>query len=462
MKNQIKKYSKLLMMFALVAALQSCDNFVEVDAPNSQLTTPAVFEDALTATVALTDIYAKMRENGFASGRPNGFTCLAGTYCDELISYEIGSNTSESFFNNSLLSTTANVNTLWRNTYSQIYAANAVIEGVNNSSNLSESVKNQIRGEALFIRAFLHFHLMSVYGDIPYIKTTDYVTNSSVTRLNTELVFQELISDLETAINGVNAVYVDSGRTRPNKTAIQAFLARVYLYHGDYAEAANMASAVLNATALYQLESNLDTEFLKQSRATIWQLSPGAASANTYEGNSFIFFTGPPTKFSLTQDLVAQFETNDLRKTHWVKSITNGSQVWYHAYKYKKDIATPSSVENSIILRLAEQYLIRAEARAKQGELIGAKEDLDVIRQRAGLSNTSAVTTDQVLNAILQERRLELFTELGHRFLDLKRLELLDSVLGTKPGWSTNDKLWPLPQAEMDTNPFLVPQNPGY
>lgn len=462
MKDQIKKYRKLLVMFILVVSLNSCDDFVNVDAPNSQLTTPAVFEDALTATVALTDIYAKMRENGFVSGRPNGFTCLAGTYADDLISYEIGNSTSESFFNNSLLATNPSINTLWRNSYSQIYAANAVIEGVNNSSSLSESVKNQIRGEALFIRAFLHFYLMSVFGDIPYIKTTDYIANSTVTRMSSELVFQQIISDLEFALNGVNTTYIDSGRTRPNKATIQAFLARVYLYHGDYQEASNMASAVLNTTSLYQLEPNLDTEFLKQSHATIWQLSPGAASANTYEGNSFIFFTGPPTKFSLTQSLVAQFETNDLRRVHWVKSIINGSQVWYHAYKYKKDIATPTSVENSIVLRLAEQFLIRAEARAKQGDLIGAKEDLNVIRQRAGLSNTTAVTIEQVLSAILQERRLELFTELGHRFLDLKRLNLLDSVLGTKSGWSTNDKLWPLPKAEMDANPFLVPQNIGY
>lgn len=462
MKNLIIKYRNLLMMFTLVISLNSCDDFVNVDAPNSQLTTQAVFEDALTATVALTDIYAKMRENGFVSGRPNGFTCLAGTYADDLVSYEIGNSTSESFFNNSLLSTNPSINTLWRNTYSQIYAANAVIEGVNNSSSLSESVKNQIRGEALFLRAFLHFHLMSVFGDIPYIKTTDYIANSKVTRMSSELVFHEIISDLEFALNGVNMSYIDASRTRPNKTAIQAFLARVYLYYGDYAEASNMASAVLNATSLYQLEPNLDTEFLKQSRATIWQLSPGAAGANTYEGNSFIFFTGPPTKFSLTQNLVAQFETNDLRRSHWVKSISNGSQVWYHAYKYKKDIATSTSVENSIVLRLAEQYLIRAEARAKQGDLIGAKEDLNVIRLRAGLSNTTAVTIEQVLSAILQERRLELFTELGHRFLDLKRLNLLDSVLGAKSGWSTNDRLWPLPKAEMDANPFLVPQNTGY
>ena len=223
-----------------------------------------------------------------------------------------------------------------------------------------------------------------------------------------------------------------------------------------------MASAVLNETALYQLEQNLDEEFLKQSSATIWQLSPGATGANTYEGNSFIFFTGPPSKFALTAELVAQFENNDLRKLHWVKQITNGSQVWYHAYKYKKDMATPSSVENSIVLRLAEQYLIRAEARAKQGELIGAKEDLNVIRQRAGLPNTLAITAEEILTAIQQERRLELFTELGHRFLDLKRLGQLDTVLGSKPGWSNTDQLWPLPQAEMDANPFLVPQNPGY
>ena len=462
MKNQIKKYTLQLIMVIVAITIQACDDFVAVDAPNAQLTTPAVFEDALTATVALTDIYAKMRENGFLSGRPNGFTCLAGTYSDELISFEIGNNTTESFFNNALLSTNANINTLWRNSYNQIYAANAVIEGVENATALPESVKNQIKGEALFIRALLHFHLMSVFGDVPYITTTDYSQNSIVERMNTEQVFQQLISDLENAVTGVNMAYLDSGRIRPNKATIQALLARVYLYHGDYAEASNMASAVLNETALYQLEQNLDEEFLKQSSATIWQLSPGAAGANTYEGNSFIFFTGPPSKFALTENLVAQFENNDLRKLHWVKQITNGSQVWYHAFKYKKDIATASSVENSIILRLAEQYLIRAEARAKQGDLIGAKEDLNVIRQRAGLSNTLAITAEEILSAIQQERRLELFTELGHRFLDLKRLGQLDAVLGTKPGWSSTDQLWPLPQAEMDANPFLVPQNPGY
>lgn len=462
MKNQIKKYTLQLVLFVVIITIQACDDFVTVDAPNSQLTTPAVFEDALTATVALTDIYAKMRENGFLSGRPNGFTCLAGTYSDELISFEIGNNTTESFFNNALLSTNATINTLWRNSYNQIYAANAVIEGVDNSTVLSASVKNQLKGEALFIRALLHFHLMSVFGDVPYIKTTNYNQNRTVGRMNTEQIFQQLISDLENAVTGINMAYLDSGRIRPNKAAIQALLARVYLYHGDYAEASNMASAVLNETTLYQLENNLDVEFLKQSRATIWQLSPGASGANTYEGNSFIFFSGPPSKFALTENLVDQFENNDLRKLHWVKQITNGSQVWYHSYKYKRDVATATSLENSIILRLSEQYLIRAEARAKQGDLIGAKEDLNIIRQRAGLSNTIAATAEEILNAILQERRLELFTELGHRFLDLKRLGQLDAVLGTKPGWSSTDQLWPLPQVEMDANPFLVPQNPGY
>ena len=115
------------------------------------------------------------------------------------------------------------------------------------------------------------------------------------------------------------------------------------------------------------------------------------------------------------------------------------------------------SMEYSIVLRSEEQYLIRAEARAHQGDLIGAKDDLNVVRQRAGLSDTPALTDVQIIAAVLDERRLEFFTEYGHRFFDLKRTNSLNSVLGIiKPGWNDTDKLLPLPVSELTLNPNLA------
>ena len=93
---------------------------------------------------------------------------------------------------------------------------------------------------------------------------------------------------------------------------------------------------------------------------------------------------------------------------------------------------------------------------------MGAKEDLNKIRNTAGLNNTTANDKTEILDDILQERRLEFFTEQGHRFFDLKRFEKLDSALAVKSGWNATDKLWPLPQSELLVNPFLRPQNPGY
>ena len=111
---------------------------------------------------------------------------------------------------------------------------------------------------------------------------------------------------------------------------------------------------------------------------------------------------------------------------------------------------------------MAELYLIRAEARTHKGQLVEAREDLDMIRLRAGLPNTLASTSKELLDAILQERRVEFFTEHGHRFFDLKRTDNLDEVLVTKLGWNSTDRLFPLPEKELLLNPNLQPQNPGY
>lgn len=228
-----------------------------------------------------------------------------------------------------------------------------------------------------------------------------------------------------------------------------------------WAEASNAASAVLNSP-LYGWETDLDKIFLKESTTTIWQLMPRSDGENTAIAFTFYFESGPPPYVALTDGLMEAFETGDQRKAYWTQGVTDGSDAWFYASKYKQAGNTGSAMEYPIVFRLAEQYLIRAEARARQGELIGAKEDLNKIRNTGGLPDTAALTALDILAAIVAERRVELFTEYGQRFFDLKRNGQLDAALAGKPGWNTTDALWPIPQAEILANPNMHPQNPGY
>jgi len=452
-----------LIVFILYLLTVSCDSFVETDLPKSQLTNTAVFENYATASAALTDIYSKIRDKGMFTGSYTGISLQLGNYADENISYENTSGSGAAFYGNRLLPSSTALQEYWNSSYNQIYAANALIEGVQNSANLSTENKKQLEGEALFIRAFVHFYLTNLFGDIPYIVTTDYRANSRAKKTSVEKIYENIILDLNNAASLLPQAYTSPERFRPNKLVCRAFLSRVYLYNNQFAEASNEASAILNQTGLFELEQDLNRVFLIPSTETIWQLQSAFSGQNTLEGASLIFISTPPSVTALNNNLVNSFSGIDQRKSQWIKAITDGASVWHHAFKYKERDNTALSKEYSVMLRLSEQYLIRSESRARQGDLIGAKEDLDKIRLRAGLGNTTAETADEIISAVLQERRWELFSEMGHRFFDLKRYGVLDAALSTvKPGWNTQDRLFPIPESELSTNPNLKPQNPGY
>jgi hypothetical protein len=453
-------FVKLMLLFFVV---NSCDSFVDVEEPASQLNSSAVFEDYATASSALTSVYSKIRDKGLLTGASAGLSNKLGSYTDEMIPFGLPSNTSFNFYNNSILPAAPEMQEYWNTAYNQIYASNAIIEALSNSTGLSAEQKNQLTGEALFIRALSHFYLVNLFGDIPYITQTDYRKNSTASKIQIKEVYEHITGDLEQSSLLLIEKYSTPQRIRPNRYAVTALLARTYLYNGEYAKASNEASYLLNQTNLFRLEQNLDKAFLINSPETIWQLQSAVSGQNTQEGLQFIFVSGPPSSIALNPYLVDSFAADDLRKFRWIKSVTKGTTTWFHPFKYKEQNPTPSSVEYSIVFRLAEQYLIRAEARANDGDLIGAKEDLNKIRNRAGLQNTLADTKEEILNSILQERRWELFSEFGHRFFDLKRFNKLDSELSPiKSGWKNSNALFPIPQNELSTNPNLRPQNLGY
>lgn len=448
---------------ALLCLLSACSQFTDVDLPPSQLTAEAVFKDKVTANAAMVDIYSKIREAGLLTGYSSGISSQLGLYADELQYYGIEGTSQSSFYNNSLIRTEPALTELWNSSYNQIYAANAVAEGVSASASLAAADRQQLIGEAVFVRGLIHFYLVNIFGPIPYIATTDYKANSKVARMPEKEVYEQIKKDIELAAELLPNAYLGNDRVRPNKYAAKAVLSRLCLYMQLWDEAADAASSVLNQTDLYSWPVSLDGIFEKQSRSTIWQLMPAQASQNTYEGNVFIFTQGPPPSTAISNALLNAFDAADLRKSQWLKAVSSGTSTWYHAYKYKKQSSTAASVEYSIVLRLAEQFLIRAESRAHNGDLIGAKEDLNKTRNLAGLGNTAAVSSEQIIQAVATERRLEFFTEFGHRFFDLKRTGRLDQELSTvKLQWNVADRLLPVPESELLLNPNLNPQNENY
>ncbi|GHC64959.1 RagB/SusD family nutrient uptake outer membrane protein [Ulvibacter litoralis] len=461
MKNTYKiliqslKWTLILVLIPLV----SCEN-IEVETPNHLLSGETLFTDPNTVEAAILSIYANLRDNVICTGAPQGMSNLMGNYADEITYYSTFSLAEEQFNKNTLVASNPTIEEIWNNAYNQIYAANAIIEGVEGSVYFTEDEQKQYIGEALFCRALVHFYLLNLYGDIPYCTTTDYRYNQTVSRQSEAEVYNQIISDLLQAKEVLTSTDESGEHLRPNKYTAMALLARCYLYTQNWEQAEAETTQLIENNGW---ETNIENVFLNNATSTLWQFSPNNNGGNTLEADTFIILAAPPSTRALSNHIVDAFEEDDLRKVHWVGQISDATNTFYYPYKYKIGLGAGVSQEYSIVFRMAEQYLIRAEARGRQGNISEALIDINKIRNRAGLNNTTATTETEVLAAVMQERKVELFTEHGHRFFDLKRNGQLDAVLGvTKPGWNHKNRLLPIPQRELLVNPNLQPQNQGY
>src|SRR5690606_20078664 len=235
--------------------------------------------------------------------------------------------------------------------------------------------------------------------------------------LEENVVYDYILADLSDAKSLLDVDYVSGERIRANSYVVSALLARVYLYLEQWADAENESSLIINNTALFNLPLNLEEEFLKNSPSAVLQLKTKMEGFSTTEAMTLTFSSGPPPFASLNEDMVAAMENGDLRKLYWIGEVTDGTNIWYYPNKYNQG----NPLQYSTVLRLSEQYLIRAEARARQNNVMGAQQDINAIRARAGLPDTSAASSEELLEEILKERRFELFTEQGHRWFDIKR-----------------------------------------
>ena len=452
----------------ICAGLTGCNKLIEIGPPQNQLVTGSVFTDTTTAESAILGLYSKLANGGPGQDMGTATSLFNGLSADE--GYYFPFTFYDDFTNNALTPNFYYIDGYWSGVYSNIYTANALMEG-DSISSLPAAYKARTVAEAKFARALCYFYLVNEYGAVPIVLTTDAQASSQQPRDSVNTVYDQIENDLTDAQASLPAdlSYYAGARTRATSWAAKALLARIYLYRGKWSQAESMATAVIGNPGLFSILSDPTKVFLANSQEGILQYVPPFTSS-WMASNLGTSATALTPNFVLSDSLYASFETGDLRKADWVGIKTYGSINYPFPSKYKY-VGGVGAIENAQLLRLSEQYLIRAEARTQQGKFGDAATDVNVVRTRAGLLNTTATDKPSLMAAIEHEWRTEFFCEWGHRWLDLKRWpgisspavtradEVLSVVKGSK--WQSTDALYPIPQPEINANVNLT-QNPGY
>lgn len=471
MLKQLYKIGFSMLVISAVL-LTGCKKIIEIDPPLNQVTTNLVFASDKLATAARSGMFSGL---ALTTTQSQSLTTYSSLQADDLL-YIATATTFQEFNNNSynVLSTApAGLFSEW---YNVIYRANAIIEGLKGSTGTSEVLRNRYTAEAKFIRAYCYFNLINTFGDVPLVLVTDPTITAFQPRESISTIYNQIIADLTEAKSNLLGDYSFSSNERVglNKFVATALLARVYLFTGNYQEAERNASEVI-ASPLYSLipKATAGTAvFVKNSQESIWQMSPPVVATNQYTNEAGVFIPSAFTSvtnfgFRLDPAFTGLYSSSDIRRVSWMNHTTFSGVTYSIPFKYKyrtNPLAVAAGVsEYQTVIRLAEMYLIRAEARARTGaDLPGALSDLKMIQSRAGAAESSSTTSASLLADIALENRKELFCEQAFRWYNLKRTGQADAVLGAlKASYRPASKLLPIPQNAIDAN-FNLTQNPGY
>lgn len=354
----------------------------------------------------------------------------------------------------------------------------AAYEGINRANNVLASMPllesefdadeyAALQGEAHFVRALNYFTLVKFFGGVPLILQPRWVVDqeSNVPRNTAGEVWQQIESDLDAAADLLPSGPGARGAGRANLEAAQALLARAHLYQGEWQQAYDMANAVIEGGEFSLVGSYANVFENEQTSEALFEVPFTVTDAGSLAFWMFPTALGGRWGFAPNADFVDTFEEGDERLELAYQPDPDDDGEDFGA-KYT-DISTLA--DDVPVIRLAEVYLIRAEAAARLGDVEQAQEDVNVIRDRAGLDPVDAdanangtVSVNEALEAVLAERRHELFYE-GHWFFDLKRFGDVPSAgeMLSDLGLVGFRLLFPIPQREIEANPELD-QNSGY
>lgn len=339
--------------------------------------------------------------------------------------------------------------------YKSILSANNVIE---NSSNATQV------GEARFLRALAYFKLVLAFGDVTVnLDASPSLTDTSilVRQPAADVYNNVIIPDLNEAISALGTVIEDG---RASRYAAQGLLGKVYMHMNNTQAAETNLAAVVNgagATGI-SLESNYADVFgaANEGNSEIiysTQIQSSIVDEYSFASRFWNWFVGDDSKsdYPVDQDLVAAFNASGAADTRRAVTLHADGRT---AIKFPKDGGLGSE-HDWIELRLADVILLYAEALNENENTAAALTQLNRIRSRAGLTDSSATSQADVRQAIQDERRLELAFE-GHRWFDLVRTNTVNAEMGVTV--SPNYHVFPIPTSEVRSTNGVITQNTGY
>lgn len=439
---------KIAIIFLVILAT-SCEKILDTE-PQTSISDQGVIVDQKSAQAALAGVY-----DGLQSYAASNITALelAG---DGVVNFNR---------QNDIVAdkTSGGAGGGFGSIYTTINRANFVIErtAALDANAVSDAVKNQILGEAYFLRALAYFDLAKTYGGVPIVLTPATAPNShkGIRKSTQTEVYAQVLADLNKAEPLLSAT-ID--RNRANKTTVYALKARLYLYTEQWDLAADFATKNINNTS-FSLVKPYSTFFTSKNTAeSIFEIAFTVADPSSYYTNWRSPAQGGRHDYIPERSFVGEILDPNLGGAR-ESLLFKTPQDIYDLILYGNQDGT-SSIP---VFRIAEQYLIRAEARAKKTnpDLDGAVADLNLIKARADvpvLTVPTVLSKAQVLTEIEKERKYELAFQ-GHRFLDIVRTGRAAAVFGAINSNLTDPDFWifPIPQSELIIDPDLE-QNPGY
>ena len=464
---------QIILTAMVILTMASCSKIIET-APSHQLDANQRFQNLSDYEDALVGVYSLFQQADYYGDGSNAYVGLPDMISDNV------NETGESLGNFTVLSSWVyaedepNISNTWQSAYKIISQANLVLRGIDTFFNSEPERVNRIKGQALALRAMVHFDVMRYWAEefdrnsskpgIPYISEFNYELKPSrgtiaetYDKIEADLLLaKQLLQNIDLPIN-------ESGRAYVDDIVVDAMLARMYLYSGEYDNAIEHATSVIDQIPLESLDVFPSIWLDETTEGVVWSLVFNAGEGRI--GDNIYFVPSDRSSYEPNPTLLSLYDPSDIRLPTYYK--VESGRIILSKYLSKGSMSSrPDGVVDFKVFRTAEMYLIRAEAFARSGQEGLALDDLNVLRSaRIQDFVPGNETGAALLDAIELERRKELIAE-GHRFFDLKRTSRMINRTDC-PNFCTlepGDRAWafPIPIGEINANPNIIPQNPGY
>lgn len=446
-------YKNLFIAFVLSPVLffVACEDYLDLS-PNNAIPSTVAISNKKTANAAIIGAYDALQEYN------SGYLIALGAITADHVSYNGTLSQYLQLDQNSISTDNIGVETVYRTIYEAINTVNSIITAIDDVDDplFTDAEKNSILGEAYFIRALGYFDLARGWGgvQIHLNPTTDLSVLSGIKRSTLAQTYDQVLSDL---IKAEELISEDdrATRNRAQKNTVRALRARLHLYQEEWDDAERYASLVIESDK-YSLVKPFNTFFTSpfSSEESVFELTFTSNDRNSQWNLWYPSSFGGQYTLKPSDELVEKLNDPNIGGSR--NSIIEGSGNDVYGVLYN---TVSTSTDPAYVIRIAELYLIRAEARAKKtnSDLSGAVSDLNKIRERADVPEFSSNNREAIIQAIEDENSIEFAFE-PHRWFDLVRTKRVGAVLGL-----TNENYWlfPLPESDIQSDPDVV-QNPGY